>query len=80
MIKTSSNAKKKSVARTKHFKALEKYMASVAAGNMRKHKLFTLCVKASVCKCFEFNLAVPQIAKTGNAFFGVHPYGASARV
>jgi hypothetical protein len=55
----------------KEFKALSKYMAIVAKGTIHKHKMYSLCVKASCCKCFEFNLAVPNFAKSNNAFFAV---------
>ena len=46
-------------------------MAAVAKGTMHRHKLFSLCVKASACKCFEFNLAVPGIARGKRAFFAM---------
>jgi hypothetical protein len=70
--------KKKGKSKTKggttdlgHLKALRTYMADVAKGTIHKHKMFSLCVKASACKCFEFNLAVRDFAKSKSAFFAM---------
>jgi hypothetical protein len=52
----------------KHFKALTTYMAGVAKGVINRHKIYSLCVKASVCKCFEFNLTVDDFAKSKSGF------------
>jgi hypothetical protein len=52
-----------------HFAALTAYMAKVAKGSIHRHSMYSLCVKASACKCFEFNLAVQPIAKSKNSFF-----------
>jgi len=41
----------------KHFEALKPFVEKVAVGTSRQ-SYFTLCVKASLAKCFEFNLAV----------------------
>lgn len=52
------------------FKQLEKYLGSVAEGTI-KQKMFTLCVRASASKCFEFNLALPEFASEKNSFFAL---------
>jgi len=70
--------RKKRVAKTKdgsnelkQFKALTTYMASVAKGTIHRHRMYSLCVKASACKCFEFNLAVRDFAISKSAFFAM---------
>jgi Family of unknown function (DUF5677) len=55
----------------KHFDELVTYMAKVAKGSVNRHNKYSLCVKASVSKCFEFNLAVQGFAKTKGAFFAM---------
>jgi hypothetical protein len=55
----------------KQFKALTAYMRRVAQGEIGRHKIYSLCVKASACKCFEFNLAIPSFSKSRNAFFAM---------
>lgn len=69
---------KKRAAKTKrasdaavHFATLRPYMAKVAKGNLRRHNLYSLCVKASASKCFEFNQTAPRIAKLKLAFFAM---------
>jgi hypothetical protein len=44
-------------------------MSEIAKGTMGRHTMYSLCVKASVAKCFELNLAIPQAAKSKSAFF-----------
>jgi hypothetical protein len=58
---------------SKHFKSLTTYMAKVAKGTLSRHRKFSLCVKASACKCFEFNLAVQNFAESKTAFFAMAP-------
>jgi hypothetical protein len=54
---------------SKHFKSLTTYMARVAKGSLSRHRMFSLCVKASASKFFEFNLAVQNFAESNTAFF-----------
>src|SRR5260370_14144541 len=56
---------------TKQLEMLRAYMAKVAKGTLHRHNMYSLCVKASAAKCFEFNLAVRDLAKSDNAFFGM---------
>lgn len=51
------------------FKSLEPYMEKLAVASMYKTKFYSLCVKASVVKCYEFNVAVQEIAKQSIGFF-----------
>jgi hypothetical protein len=54
-----------------HFKLLTPYMAKIAKGSLQKNKMFSLCVRASVSKCFEFNLSAKDFAKSKTAFFAM---------
>jgi len=51
------------------FEKLKPFMDKVSVGSFRPSKLFSLCVKASVVKCFEFNLHARQ--NTDDAFFSL---------
>lgn len=53
------------------FKKLRPFMKKIAFGNMERTSMFGLCVKASVVKCFEFNLAMPHISRRKHAFFAM---------
>jgi hypothetical protein len=55
----------------KHFNALRPYIAKAAKGRLGRHHLFSLCVKASLSKCFEFNMAARANSKYGDLFFAV---------
>ena len=52
-----------------HFETLKPFMAKVAKGSFKRHTLFSLCVKASAIKCFEFNLTARRVAELKLAFF-----------
>jgi hypothetical protein len=54
-----------------HFDELVTYMAKVARGSIDRHNKYSLCVKASAIKCFEFNLAIQAFVKSKNAFFAI---------
>jgi hypothetical protein len=54
-----------------HFEELKAFMAKVAKGSMHRHSMYTLCVKASVSKCYELNLAAGDIAKSNGSFFAM---------
>src|ERR1700722_2399358 len=73
MMSNKKPAKKATAAQEqlKHLKALSKYMSNVAKGYIGRNRMYSLCVKGSVCKCFEFNLAVPNFAKSKSAFFAI---------
>jgi hypothetical protein len=66
-----SKRKTESAPDLEHFKTLESYFAKVGTGSMGKHHMFSLCVKASACKCFEFNLASRQDASFEKSFFSM---------
>lgn len=51
------------------FRALGDYVATVTQGRMQKGRLFSLCVRASLSKCYEFNLLAWDEQKSGGAFF-----------
>lgn len=53
-----------------HFQDLTSYMVKIARGTLR-HTMYSLCVKASVCRCFEFNLAIRHFTKSKSAFFAM---------
>ncbi len=55
----------------KYFRGLKPYMDTVAVGELHRHRLFTACVKASLCKCYEFNLVVRQDNRAETAFFEI---------
>lgn len=52
----------------KHFQALKPFMQKVSIGSIRR-PFFSLCVKASIAKCFEFNVAVRKKREFDDAFF-----------
>jgi hypothetical protein len=54
-----------------HFRALRAYMKRVARGSLMRHSMFSLCVKASVVKCYEFNLNIHHTARHRSAFFAM---------
>ena len=54
-----------------HFRVLSGYMKNVAHGSLKRHRMFSLCVKASVTKCYEFNLEIPRSARNQRAFFAM---------
>ena len=47
------------------------YMDRVSKGNLGRHQLYSLCIKASVSKCYEFNLSIEHLAKSESAFFAM---------
>lgn len=52
----------------KHFDALRSFVEGTAVGSIRQ-SFFSLCVKASLAKCFEFNLAVRSKENLDESFF-----------
>jgi hypothetical protein len=54
-----------------HFRALRPYMARVAVGRLGRHQLFSLCVRASLSKCFEFNISARSHVTFDDAFFAI---------
>jgi uncharacterized protein DUF5677 len=50
------------------FEKLKSFMDKVAVGGLGRNQLFSLCVKASVAKCYEFNL---HVRRTSDAFFSL---------
>jgi len=53
------------------FRALGDYVAAVSRGRMQKGKFFSLCVRASFSKCYDFNLQAWDKSKTEAAFFSL---------
>jgi hypothetical protein len=51
------------------FQALARYMKGISHGSITRHRIYSLCVKASAIKCYEFNLQVPHATKRRSAFF-----------
>src|SRR5262245_15137325 len=51
------------------FEKLKPFMDKVAVGRLRPNQLFSLCVKASVAKCYEFNVHARRAPESSNAFF-----------
>jgi hypothetical protein len=54
-----------------HFRALGTYMNKVARGSLARHTIYSLCVKASVSKCYEFNLTISHTARHQGTFFAM---------
>jgi hypothetical protein len=53
----------------KHFAALAPYIDKVTVGGLRRGGMFSLCVKASLAKCYEFNMLVRRNRRSDDAFF-----------
>ncbi len=53
------------------FRALKPYVDRVARGSATRNKLFSLCVRASLSKCYEFNLALREDLPDKYAFFAI---------
>lgn len=70
-MKKESLPRRSSRTQRQSFQGLAPYMKKVAKGSMKRHSLYTLCVKASVAKCYEFNLAVPSMARAKSTFFAM---------
>lgn len=51
------------------FRTLNDYIATVARGRIRKGQEFSLCIRASLSKCYEFNLLVWDESKSDGSFF-----------
>ena len=58
----------RSIPDKENFEALRPFVEKVALGSIRQ-SFFSLCVKASLAKCFEFNLAVRRRGNLEEAFF-----------
>jgi len=67
--------KKKDIARQnistdkKEFDALKSYIQKAAVGSLRHHQRFSLCIKASLVKCYEFNNRIRDDKRSNDAFF-----------
>jgi hypothetical protein len=53
------------------FRALGDYASCAARGRMQKGRLFSLCVRASLSKCYEFNLYAWDNRQLEGAFFSL---------
>jgi hypothetical protein len=54
-----------------HFTALQPWMKQATRGSFPRHKLYSLCVKASLSKCFELNLSVQSFSRSKSSFFAI---------
>ena len=68
MAKQSGNLKN-AADDAKHFARLKPFIERAAIGEIRKGRMFVLCVKASIAKCYEFNQLVRGDAPLQDAFF-----------
>lgn len=60
--------------RSQSFKDLPKlagYFSRVSQARLARFSMYSVCVKASAAKCFEFNLATRDFQTSGTAFFAV---------
>ena len=53
------------------FRALEDFASSAARGRMQAGRLFSPCVRASLSKCYDFNLYAWDNEKADGAFFAL---------
>ena len=53
------------------FRALGDYATAVSRGRMQKGRLFSLCVRASLSKCYEFNLYAWDERNSQGVFFSL---------
>jgi len=53
------------------FRALAGYVTAVSRGRMQKGQFFSLCVRASFSKCYEFNLQAWDESNSEVAFFSL---------
>ena len=60
--------KTQSILDKKHFEALRPFITRISVGSVRQ-PFFTLCIKASLAKCFEFNIAVRSKKNLDESFF-----------
>ena len=67
-MRNKSNKKSQSIPDKKHFEALRPFMTRISVGSARQH-FFTLCIKASLAKCFEFKIAVRSNKNLDESFF-----------
>ena len=51
------------------FKKLKSYIEKTRIGEKVKNRLFSLCIKASLSKCYEFNMLVRNQSDSTDAFF-----------
>jgi hypothetical protein len=51
--------------------ALTPFVRDLSKGSLSRHSLYTLCIRASLSKCFEFNLALGEIAQSEHSFFAM---------
>src|SRR5688572_28697040 len=53
------------------FETLKPFMDKTAVGGFRRNQLFSIGVKASIAKCYEFNLHARREAECADAFFSL---------
>jgi Family of unknown function (DUF5677) len=51
--------------------ALRDYMRKTSVGGIQSDGFFRLCLKASLAKCYEFNIAVRSLKQDDSAFFWI---------
>jgi hypothetical protein len=55
----------------RHFKAVRSYINRVSTAKLGKHHYFSLCVRASISKCYEFNMLARTTKSPEDAFFAI---------
>jgi hypothetical protein len=70
-MKGKNVRKKRSPTIRQSFRALTPYMARIAKGSLKRNTWYSLCVKASLAKCYEFNVAIPRLSAAEGAFFAM---------
>ena len=53
------------------FRDLGTYMSAATLGRMKRGRLFSLCVRASLAKCYEYNLLAWDKRRSVDAFFAL---------
>jgi Family of unknown function (DUF5677) len=69
MTSTSEADTPKQRSDLEHFKAFEQFMLKASTARMEKGRMLECAIKASLAKCYEFNLMVRNAANDGDAFF-----------
>jgi hypothetical protein len=50
---------------------MRSYIGRVGKGSLKRNTLYSLCIKASLAKCYEFNQAIPSMDRSKSAFFAM---------
>ena len=61
------------------FRDLGTYMSAATLGRMKRGRLFSLCVRASLAKCYEYNLLAWDKRRSVDAFSRCLPFAECAK-